>query len=194
MGEQKQDRRVVKTKRAIRNALVQLLSEKELEQITVKELADRADINRKTFYNYYNGVHQVIDEIESEIVTACDQAIQEVDFRRDLKHPSVYFEKLTNILNSDLDFYGHLCRMRGNQSLVYKITDLLKKKVRDALLQQLPCDEQQADIIVDYAVTGMIAVYQTWFNSGRSQSIQEISEVLSVLCFSGITGVLGMEL
>ena len=40
----------------------------------------------------------------------------------------------------------------------------------------------------------MIAVYQTWFNSGRSQSIQEISEVLSVLCFSGITGVLGMEL
>ena len=181
MGEQKQDRRVVKTKRAIRNALVQLLSEKELDQITVKELADRADINRKTFYNYYNGVHQVIDEIESEIVTACDQAIQEVDFRRDLKHPSVYFEKLTNILNSD-------------QSLVYKITDLLKEKVRDALLQQLPCDEQQADIIVDYAVTGMIAVYQTWFNSGRSQSIQEISEVLSVLCFSGITGVLGMEL
>ena len=185
MGEQKQDRRVVKTKRAIRNAL---------DQITVKELADRADINRKTFYNYYNGVHQVIDEIESEIVTACDQAIQEVDFRRDPKHPSVYFEKLTNILNSDLDFYGHLCRMRGNQSLVYKITDLLKEKVRDALLQQLPCDEQQADIIVDYAVTGMIAVYQTWFNSGRSQSIQEISEVLSVLCFSGITGVLGMEL
>ena len=52
MGEQKQDRRVVKTKRAIRNALVQLLSEKELDQITVKELADRADINRKTFYNY----------------------------------------------------------------------------------------------------------------------------------------------
>ena len=45
MGEQKQDRRVVKTKRAIRNALVQLLSEKELDQITVKELADRADIN-----------------------------------------------------------------------------------------------------------------------------------------------------
>ena len=117
-----------------------------------------------------------------------------MDFRRDLKHPSDYFEKLTNILNSDLDFYGHLCRMRGNQSLVYKITDLLKEKVRDALLQQLPCDEQQADIIVDYAVTGMIAVYQTWFNSGRSQSIQEISEVLSVLCFSGITGVLGMEL
>ena len=43
--EKKPDRRVLKTKKAIRNALAQLLAEKELEEITVKEVADTADIN-----------------------------------------------------------------------------------------------------------------------------------------------------
>ena len=43
------DRRVQRTQKNIRNALSSLLSEKELSQITVKELSDKADINRKTF-------------------------------------------------------------------------------------------------------------------------------------------------
>ena len=104
MEEKKPDRRVLKTKKAIRNALAQLLAEKELEEITVKEVADTADINRKTFYNYYAGVHQVIDEIENEIISTFDQAIREVDACRDIKNPYTFFEKITAIFNQDLGF------------------------------------------------------------------------------------------
>lgn len=93
MEEKKPDRRVLKTKKAIRNALAQLLAEKELEEITVKEVADTADINRKTFYNYYAGVHQVIDEIENEIISTFDQAIREVDARRDIKTPTHFLRR-----------------------------------------------------------------------------------------------------
>ena len=138
------DRRVLKTKKAIRNALAQLLAEKELEEITVKEVADTADINRKTFYNYYAGVHQVIDEIENEIISTFDQAIREVDARRDIKNPYTFFEKITAILNQDLDFYSHLFRMRGNLSLSYKITTLLKTKILTSFLQEHSCDPQEA--------------------------------------------------
>ena len=129
---------MLKTKRAIRNALAQLLVEKELDEITVKDVADTADINRKTFYNYYTGIHQVIDEIESGIVFTFDQAIREVDARRDIKNPYVFFEKITAILNQDLDFYSHLFRMRGNLSLSYKITTLLKKKSWSPFSRSIP--------------------------------------------------------
>ena len=50
------DRRVIKTKRAIRNAFAKLMVEKDINDITIIELAEAADINRKTFYNYYSGV------------------------------------------------------------------------------------------------------------------------------------------
>ncbi|MBQ3987763.1 MAG: TetR/AcrR family transcriptional regulator, partial [Ruminococcus sp.] len=57
------DRRVLKTKRAIRNAFAKLMVEKDINDITIMELADTADINRKTFYNYYSGVYQVVEDI-----------------------------------------------------------------------------------------------------------------------------------
>lgn len=193
MAEKKPDRRVLKTKKAIRNALALLLSEKELEDISIKDVADAADINRKTFYNYYSGIHEVIDEIENEIISACDWAIQGLDIWRDMKRPYIFFEKFTAVLNRDLEFYGYLMKMHGNLSLAYKLTALLKGKIREAFLQQVSCEKEKADIIIDYAVTGMIAVYQTWFNAGRRQPIEEISEMLSILCFSGISGVLEME-
>ena len=47
------DRRVLKTKRAIRNAFAKLMVEKDINDITIMELAETADINRKTFYNYF---------------------------------------------------------------------------------------------------------------------------------------------
>ncbi|MBO5574611.1 MAG: TetR family transcriptional regulator, partial [Clostridium sp.] len=57
------DRRVVRTKKAIRNAFARLVSRKPLGEITVKELSEEADINRKTFYNYYSDIFQVMDEV-----------------------------------------------------------------------------------------------------------------------------------
>lgn len=190
MEGKKPDRRVLKTKRAIRNALAQLLVEKELDEITVKDVADTADINRKTFYNYYTGIHQVIDEIESGIVFTFDQAIREVGARRDIKNPYVFFEKITAILNQDLDFYSHLFRMRGNLSLSYKITTLLKKKILESFLQEHSCDPQEGEIFVEYAVWGMMAVYESWFNSQRSTPLEEISQKLSVVCVYGLAGLL----
>ena len=173
MEGKKPDRRVLKTKRAIRNALAQLLVEKELDEITVKDVADTADINRKTFYNYYTGIHQVIDELESGIVFTFAQAIREVDARRDIKNPYTFFEKITAILNQDLDFYSHLFRMRGNLSLFYKITTLLKTKILTSFLQEHSCDPQEAEIFVEYAVWGMMAVYESWFNSRRGRRPQK---------------------
>lgn len=47
----KPDRRVARTKKAIKNAFAELMSEKEISEITVKDIAETADVNRKTFYN-----------------------------------------------------------------------------------------------------------------------------------------------
>ncbi len=186
----KQDRRVVKTKRAIHMAFAKLLSEKEINDITVRDIADLADINRKTFYNYYAGVHAVLDEIENEVVGTLENALVGIDFREAMSHPNLVFEKLTAIINTDLDFYGHLLSMQSNVSLVSKTVKLLKQKTREAMLLQLPVGEKEIDILLDYTFSGMLTVYQQWFNSNRGQAIEEISEILSELCFNGLNGIL----
>lgn len=50
------DRRVIKTKRAIKEAFAKLLTQKDINDITISDIAAEANINRKTFYNYYGGI------------------------------------------------------------------------------------------------------------------------------------------
>lgn len=55
------DLRIKKTKRAIRSAFAELIKEKPMEKITVKEIAELAEINKTTFYAHYETVYDLVD-------------------------------------------------------------------------------------------------------------------------------------
>lgn len=192
--EKTPDRRVIKTKRAIKNAFARLLAEKDINDITISDIADLADINRKTFYNYYAGVYEIVDEIENDIADAFDRVLTESDFKDNLKTPLQAFEKLTAIINTDLDFFGYLLSMESNANLAAKIVNLLKAKTRALVLPYVPVDERKVDLMLDFTMSGLVAVYQHWFNSDRRESLDEISENINLLCFKGIPVYLEMDI
>jgi AcrR family transcriptional regulator len=190
MEHQTIDPRTRKTKRAIRNAFAKLLSEKEIDEITIRDISELAEINRKTFYRYYGGIYQVVDEIENEVVSAFGSFLKDVDLKKALEEPHQIFERLTAIINTDMDFYGYLFSMRKNVSLVSKVTAMMKEKTKQAVIEQIEIEEQLADVVLEYAITGMISVYQLWFLSERRDSIETISDIISLMSIQGITGVL----
>ena len=59
------DKRCLRTRLAIKSALLSLLEDKPLAKITVSELAETAQVNRKTFYNHYPDINSVLYDIES---------------------------------------------------------------------------------------------------------------------------------
>ena len=60
-----EDRRVRKTKKALQDGLAELMLEKELRNITVRELTDRVDIHRATFYAHYSDVYDLYEQMET---------------------------------------------------------------------------------------------------------------------------------
>lgn len=68
MGEHKLNRRVQYTRTALREALIDLICEKPLASISVTDICARADINRSTFYLHYQGVHELLGEIENQLL------------------------------------------------------------------------------------------------------------------------------
>ena len=64
MAAQKEDRRIRRTKRLLRQALAELMNEKDFKDITVKEITDRADLNRGTFYFHYTDTYDLREKIE----------------------------------------------------------------------------------------------------------------------------------
>lgn len=183
------DRRVARTKRSIRMALIKILAEKSLEDVTVTELSRAADINRKTFYNYYGDVSMVVDEIENEIVADFASAINDIDFLEISKDPSDIFLRLARLIEKDLEFYASVFAAKGQASLLQKIVEPLKKQLWESFEDQIGSEAEEFRFLLEFVVSGMISVYQTWFNSGRHQNIEDLSRKLSVLTFYGINGL-----
>ena len=61
----KEDRRVRRTKKLLTQALTELMQQKQIKDITVTELTEKADMNRGTFYLYYRDVFDMIEKIEA---------------------------------------------------------------------------------------------------------------------------------
>lgn len=194
MMQKSPDRRVVKTKRAIKSAFAQLLNEKPINDITVSDIAARADINRKTFYNYYAGVYEVVDEIENDIIGRFDALLTEPDFEVNANRPYMVFEKLTAIVYKDPEFFSYLMGMNANSSLSIKLVEMLKSKTKAILTKYLTVEESKLDLMLAFMVTGAVAVYRRWFNSDRREPLEEISKSINLLIFEGLKGYLNIDL
>ncbi|MBQ6411931.1 MAG: TetR/AcrR family transcriptional regulator C-terminal domain-containing protein [Ruminococcus sp.] len=188
------DRRVVKTKHAIKEAFAKLLTQKDINDITISDIAAEANINRKTFYNYYSGIYEVVGEIEDDIVRLIDKEVTGIGFQNSLQSPYLIFEKLTKVINTDTDFFGYLLGMNANVSLESKIADLLKSKFKMFVLQDVEISELRLNLMTEFIISGMVAVYRRWFNSDRSEPIETISEEMKLLAFEGINGFMEVAL
>lgn len=62
------DLRERKTKRAIKDAFLQLRAKKPLERITIKELSDIAEISKATFYLHYKDIYDLSEQLQNEVV------------------------------------------------------------------------------------------------------------------------------
>ena len=69
------DRRVKRTKKALRDALFTLLEQKSINEITVTELTTLADVNRATFYFYYTDLIDMLQQIQNETYQAFKEII-----------------------------------------------------------------------------------------------------------------------
>ena len=69
------DIRIEKTKTAIHNTFLELRSKKPLEKITIKELCEKAQINKSTFYSHYKDIYDLSDQLETDVVASVIEAI-----------------------------------------------------------------------------------------------------------------------
>lgn len=94
------DRRIIKTKEAINKAFLELFSEKELEQITINDISERANVNRGTVYLHYSDKYDLLDKcIDDHLSKLIDFCSTNEDNRgittltSELKPVFVYFEE-----------------------------------------------------------------------------------------------------
>ncbi len=103
--DRKDDRRVRRTKTNIKKAFIELLKEKSFQEITVRELSERADINRKTFYAYYTGMEELLAAVMDEMLEKYRTGLRKISFRADDFDAASLFKTISALIREDLEHY-----------------------------------------------------------------------------------------
>lgn len=193
MEDKKIDRRVLKTKKAIRNAFAELLNIKSIDEITVTDVAEYADISRKTFYSYYNGIWEIMSSIETEITDSLGEMINDIEVSDYKKAPFYILEKLADIINSDVDFYGNLLLKSDSSLLFDKIHVVVREKIKEIFFETYNASEESINFVLRYSVDRLLTLFKDWYMSDRKIPLEKLISDFNVLLFSGINGYFKIE-
>ena len=98
----KTDRRVKYSKMVIKESFVQLLKEKNISKITIKELCELADVNRATFYAHYTDQYDLLEQIEQELMSGINQYIISDLFHESTKTPVSMLVKILDFIKDNI--------------------------------------------------------------------------------------------
>ncbi|MCH5179838.1 MAG: TetR/AcrR family transcriptional regulator C-terminal domain-containing protein [Erysipelotrichales bacterium] len=189
--DKKIDRRIIKTKKAIRKAFAEMLRVKSFDFITVKDIADNADISRKTFYTYYQGVWAIKNEIEEEIINLIDKDLSNADAGNALNNPQLLFIRLNSIFSNYTDFFDAIIANSDNMYLVRGMAKVIIDRFKDSIkarAKELEIDESKLNLIIKYTITGIFFIYKDWYKNGRVEPIEDVCKDLGTLIFDGLNG------
>lgn len=171
------DRRVRKTKKLMTDALAKLLSEKPLKNITVREIADEADINRGTFYLHYKDVFDMVDKIQDEIFDKFNTIITEYMPTNGSETLFLFLEKLFELLAENASLARVLVGHNGDAAFINK----LKNVVRDKILAGIPfaSSEKKAefDFLYSFISSGCTGLCHEWLESDMSKTPAQIASL-----------------
>ena len=180
----KPDRRVTRTKKAIKDAFLSLLSEKDISEITVKSVAEIANVDRKTIYNYYDGLYAILEALEDEFVKRIDESVNYIEGV--INTTALLFDKIVEVFENNLDFYSKIMKIKSNSQLNKKLVSVLEDKITKLLIKYKIVEEDKASITTVFYLQGFIEVYQKWFDSDRSISLNELSHYCGELVIRGL--------
>lgn len=182
MAEKTIDRRTLKTQKALRDALAELLTEKELRKITVQEIADKADVNRVTFYKHFLDVYDLYDKIEEDTLVELGLLVLKLE---DLPAEKVFSHLLEYISGNRVIF-----RMIFSPNTTGQIRSKLSRMIEGLFLkinsEKLGKDinDKELSYISCYRAQGCLAVIGKWINGGFEESPELITKTVSALDIS----------
>lgn len=187
MSDVRNDRRVAKTKQQIREALIELLSEKSENNISVRELAQRAGINRGTFYIHYKDIHDLVEQL---VVEAVEQLRGVCHRHPPAQTPRESYPFLTDLfetLQSDPQLFTILLGATGSHAYSERICVMLQEEFLDDLLSVFySADPKQRKVASGFIVAGCLHEALHWLTSGMPESPDEIAYLTGRVIMHGI--------
>lgn len=176
-AQKQENQRTRLTKRLLRESLLELLKEKPVEYITVKELCEYAELNRSTFYAYYTDVAALYQEMGGELAQALLEQIRAIN-----RGSGIDTEPMLSYIRDNRELF-HL--------LVYRDKYLnANQPVQRQIIQgyfglapelDLPCTVEEREYFLEYLYMGGTGVIHHWVQNGCNLPPQQVAGLIDTL-------------
>jgi len=190
LSNEKIDRRVKYTKMVLRQSLLELMKDKNINKISVKDICDLADINRGTFYSHYADPFDLLHQIEEELFVKISASLKRHSERNREDKISGTRGAILEIIeciaeNSDI------CRVLLSENGDPAFMERVMYIGRDGCIADW-ADEigennvEIAEFLYSFAAFGSISLIKEWFLDGMRLPPEEIARIVDQIIYRGL--------
>ena len=188
-----EDRRITRSKRALRGALIALIEERGLDAITVNDLCERADLNRGTFYNHFHEKENLLTALENEVlaeVALLQARMQSVTLGdmlafRVAGRPVPVLVDLFEYLRGESDFLRAVLGSGGD----VRFGPRLREAVCENLVQNILHEKYRTNptpfvcYYVAFYASAYLGIIARWVENGCPETPEEMARIAMRLLF-----------
>ena len=183
-----ENRSVRHTKEKLQSSFITLMQEKQITQITVKELCDLADVNRGTFYCHYTDIFDLLAKMEIAFFTAFESIFDGSPGKKySASLTKNYLHAIFRFTYENRDFCRALLGPHGDMAFVNRMKQFVYDKCctywRD-LNPQL--DRRKYDSFNAFIINGCVGIMADWLDSGIRESPEEVADAAAKIVSSSI--------
>jgi AcrR family transcriptional regulator len=187
MDEKAEYRSAVRSRENIRTAYVELIHEKGTIEVTVKEVVERADVNRSTFYAHYQDIYAVLEEIENEIVQKLFAFLDASEHTELLYDPLPFLLRIGRELERNRDFYRLLLETNGSVDFTQKLKDVfLERMLTDKKAFSQIRQQREFLVCMNLLAGGGVGLFSDWVTGKIDLPMQELASVVNDIALNAI--------
>lgn len=181
------EHRVNTTKRKLRDALMELLKDKPLRSITVKELCLRAGLNRGTFYAHYSDVFDLMEQIEAEIENDFFAALEPILSAEGQSSLPRIVKRVFECIETNADLFKVMIGPYGDTEFAQNLLAKSKEKCLPACRQCFPnADLVEIERYFSFITGGCYALMERWMKGGMTESAAELADAAERIMECGV--------
>ena len=182
------DHRIRVTRMLIRKAFTELLEKKPIQSISIKELCERAGINRGTFYAHYTDIYDLRRQIEEDMWKEMEAALAPL---AEGTETGVSPVRITTQIFQCLKDNSDMCTVTlgeyGDKDFFLRLLLLGQQKCVDAYSKYFEkAPPKKIEYFYAFVSSGCIGLLRLWLAEGMTASAQEMAQLAEDIMMKGI--------
>lgn len=190
MKEKNLDKRVIRTKRQLEEALFTLLKTKDINKISVKELTALIDINRSTFYDHYTDIYDLLESVQERVLDDIYNIYKPVTISRFKEKDFNQLYIILDYIKANKEIFNVLLNGHGNILFLEKLRRIITEKFLSDFIGKVPnINKEYFNLLSSFFTSGCLGVIQNWVKNNAEMPTDKLTEVMKGLIISCINSI-----